>query len=309
MDRPALHLSPHFERRRLEQLVENCTTFGSARSELHIYETHAQASAIELKFSEPVLTSMISGRKVMHLQGIKAFDYLPGESLLLPGNELMRIDFPDASQANPTKCLALAISPEAIQDTITYLNERMPLVEEEGEWAFLEENFHLLHDQRVVALLNRLIQVFLEGNTAKDIFVDLCLQELLIRLLQTRARNLLLHKYAVCQHSHRMAHVVNFVKENLHANITIKELADKACMSESAFFRSFKNQFGLTPVEFINQERIHKAKQLLRENALSVTEIGFACGFNNMSYFISQFKKQVALTPKKWSQKVSGSRP
>ncbi|EMR04736.1 AraC family transcriptional regulator [Cesiribacter andamanensis] len=307
MTQHGIVLGPAFQKRTLEQLVENRTSFQGSHSELHIYETHATARAVSLQFREPVLTSMIMGKKVMHLQGIKAFDYMPGESLILPGNEPMQIDFPEASATTPTKCLALAISPDLIRDTVAYVNDRMPRVAEEGEWGFMEDNYHLLNDASVSSLLNRLIGVFLEGNTARDIFVDLCLQELLIRLMQTRARNLLVQQYAQYRNSHRMAHVAAYIRENLYRSISVGELASQACMSEPAFFRSFKHQFGLTPIEYINQERITLAKQLLNEKHLSVTEISFACGYNNMSYFISQFKKQLAFTPTQWRHRLKKS--
>ena len=106
-----LDISRHLRTRRLEQEVENRTAYTIDTAELNIYETQHIAEQVELTFTSPVLASMIRGKKVMHLPGTPSFDFLPGESVIVPGQETMRIDFPEAQTQNPTQCLALAIAP------------------------------------------------------------------------------------------------------------------------------------------------------------------------------------------------------
>jgi len=101
-------------RRPLERLVENQTTFSAAQTELHLFETHQRAEQISLTFSESVFVSMLEGKKVMHLDEKGDFDFLPGESIFLPENTLMNIDFPEARMDRPTRCLAMTIAPEKI---------------------------------------------------------------------------------------------------------------------------------------------------------------------------------------------------
>ena len=68
-------------------------------------------------------------------------------------------------------------------------------------------------------------------------------------------------------------------------------------MSKATFFRVFKREFGLTPVEFIIRERLSEAKRLLRHPPACVAEVGLRAGFNNLSYFLTLFKKHEEVTP------------
>ncbi|MEL6629428.1 MAG: AraC family transcriptional regulator N-terminal domain-containing protein [Bacteroidota bacterium] len=79
---------------------------------MNIFETHQVAERVWLNFDQPVLASMIKGKKVMHLGEKDPFPFLPGESLMLPREEWMNIDFPEANLTNPTQCLAMTISEE-----------------------------------------------------------------------------------------------------------------------------------------------------------------------------------------------------
>ena len=158
-----MHLSKSILRnRRLETLVENQTTYAAENAELHLFETHQEAEQVLLSFREPVLASMLEGKKVMHLNKMAAFDFMPGESLILPSNELMCIDFPEARLDNPTRCLAMAISEDKIKQTVGFLNETMAKADD--EWKFTDYNFHFTNDEAIQQILQRMIYVFAEDH-------------------------------------------------------------------------------------------------------------------------------------------------
>ncbi len=299
--------SAHFEHRRLESMVENRTAYTLKHAELNVYETHLLAEKIELQFEEPVLASMLRGKKVMHLRGDNTFDFYPGESVILPGGELMKIDFPEASMQNPTQCLALRIDNTKINNVVEYLNDTEPRVDSSTEWRFTDYNFHFMNDTAVNQIIARMIFLFTENHPSKDIFADFMLKELIIRLMQTEARHLFMDNAHMHQDSSRLAFVVNFIKTNLHDPLSIEILSRKACMSQSHFFRCFKNELGISPVDYINIERIKLAKTLLRNPKKNINEACFESGFNNISYFNKVFKRFINLTPKQYKQQQSAS--
>jgi AraC-type transcriptional regulator N-terminus len=86
---------------RLHSLVENRTVYNLAGFELNVFETHHAAHRVPLRLDGLALTTMLRGKKVMHLPGREAFDYLPGESVVVDKDELMEIDFPDACLSQP----------------------------------------------------------------------------------------------------------------------------------------------------------------------------------------------------------------
>ncbi|MBN8682101.1 MAG: AraC family transcriptional regulator [Chitinophagales bacterium] len=302
-----MQLTPgHFERRRLETLVENRTVYSLQWAELNVFETQLHAEKVELSFGSPVLASMLRGKKVMHLRE-NSFDFFPGESVVLPPDELMRIDFPEATNDNPTQCLALTMDGSSINKVVDYLNETAPRAEEKNEWRFTDYNFHFTNDVAVNQIIGRLIWLFTENHPSKDVFADFMLRELIIRLMQTEARHLLTENTEALQNNSRLAFVIKFIRENLHDPLNIDQLSKKACMSQTHFFRCFKNELGISPVDFINAERIKQAKNLLQNPKLSINDVCYACGFNNVSYFNKIFKRATRLTPSEFRQRYGRS--
>ena len=292
-----MELSNNFFRdRKLQSLVENQTSYTLNNAALHIFETHAQAEKVILEFDQPVLASMLKGKKIMHLKDKQAFDFLPGESLILPSREVMCIDFPEARSNKPTQCLAMAISEDKIKSVLSRMNEQMPKADN-LEWSLLDYNFHFTNDLGIYQILQRLMFLFTEEHPSKDLFVDNMLEELIIRILQTNSRKIYTEKSIGLATSNRLAYVVTFIRSNLSSNISISDLSRKACMSESNFYRVFKNELGVSPIDFINNERIKLAVSLLQDKKRSIKEIYRECGFESRSYFNRVFKSRKNMAP------------
>ncbi|NJB35646.1 AraC family transcriptional regulator [Croceivirga sp. JEA036] len=293
-----LHLSPnHYKNRKIGTLVENQTSYALDHVIMHVYETHKVAEKVALQFNAPVLASMFQGKKIMHLRDKQSFDFLPGESLILPANELMCIDFPIARLDNPTQCLAMEIADERILKVVQRMNEQM--TRSDGrEWQLMDYNFHFTNDASIYQILQRLVYLFTENHPSKELFVDNMVQELIVRILQANSRKAYAADSSYIMSNTQLGHVVQYIKDNLDSTITNDGLAEKACMSISNFYRVFKNEIGLSPVEFINKERIAKAVRLLQNPDFNLTEIYMACGFSNRSYFNRVFKKSKKLSPK-----------
>lgn len=283
----------------LTTLVENRTVYALENFELNIFETNEQSKDVRLKFDNLVLTTMFRGKKVMHLFGDeKGFEYLPGESVIVPENEEMRIDFPEADFSNPTQCMALSIKSEKIKETVDLLNEKYAKIEQHDTWKIDLDSFHLKNSLEVTNTIDRLVHVSQETHKAKDLFANSMLNELLIRLMQTQARAMIFDNYKKHETKNRFAFVVGYIKEHITDKLSIEKLSDLACMSKPNFFRQFKREFGLTPVDYINQERIKIAKDLLIKTNFDLNDVCFKAGFATTNYFFIIFKKYVGTSPK-----------
>jgi AraC-like DNA-binding protein len=283
---------------RLHSLVENRTVFALDAFELNIFETHRAAHRVPLRLEGLSLTTMLRGKKVMHLPGRPAFDYLPGESVVVGEDELMEIDFPDACLCQPTQCLAVAIAPDTIRQTVDLLNERYPKAETAQPWALAGPDYaHLTNTPELTGTLERLVAVSRTTDAAKDVLAGFTLQELLVRLMQTQARQLIFQDYTKHLTAHPFAAVVQYIRQHLAEPLPVEKLSAVACMSKATFFRLFKREFGLTPVEYIVRERLAEAKRLLSHPLATVAEVCLRAGFNNLSYFQALFKKYEGLTP------------
>ncbi|MBX7127547.1 MAG: AraC family transcriptional regulator [Cyclobacteriaceae bacterium] len=300
MARPGklLQTVPLRDEQSLFTLVENRSAFTMERCELNVFETHRRAEKVNLVFDDLVLTSMLRGKKVMHLFGKDGFEYLPGESVIVPPHEVMRIDFPEAHLENPTQCIALAISAEQIQETVNLLNERFPRVDSPGGWEVDSQMFHLVNNQDLADIINRIVRIGIKDQTReKDVLAGLALRELLVRLMQTQARELIERNYTQLATGNRFAHVVQYIKENLRERINLDTLHEKACMSRANFFRKFKEMYGISPGDYIVQERIRWAKEYLKNPYASITDVCFRSGFQNLHHFIRTFRRVTGVTP------------
>ncbi len=284
-------------------LVEHRKAWTLGQAELNLYETNVPSYEVPLKFGDTVLTSMIRGKKVMHLRENRHFDYLPGEALLMPAGEPMYIDFPDAQAEEPTQCLALTISSEFIRNTVDQFNQYFPRLEEGSDWELYDQNYHFSKSEDMVSTLQRIMSIFREDHVAKDHFAQQALQELLLRVMQTKARHLLIdHAHAHASH-HRLAFAVTYIRENLDQAIHVDELCDKACLSRAQFFKAFKKELGVTPVDFVNRERIKRAKRLLSQPGKTITDACYECGFNSLSYFNRVFRRWTGMAPTNFMKK------
>jgi AraC-like DNA-binding protein len=289
----------------LQNLVENRRVFNLNNCEFNVFETYQSSYHIPLTFNDLVITSMVRGKKVMHLFNKPAFNYLPGETVIVPANETMVIDFPEADLQNPTQCIALAIDAGYVSDTMSYMNNYYNEENEDREWKLQFNQYHFANNNEVTALINKLIKVCSSSDTAKDIFADLTMKELLIRLVQSQH----LQQVAIeCgqRNNHGKTHfILHYIHEHLTEKIAVDALSRKVYLSRNVFFKWFKEQFGITPLDYINNERIKLAKQLLADPRNSVGSVSMQCGFSDVNYFIRLFRKTEGITPKAYKDCIT----
>ena len=99
-----------------------------------------------------------------------------------------------------------------------------------------------------------------------------------------------------------VARAEHFMEQHYGENITVRQMADLVSMSVSSFQRVFKKETGLTPIEYLIEIRIQKAKKLLRRRDIPVTEIAMRCGFGSSSHFSSSFSRLQNVTPTEYQE-------
>ncbi|MEL7342742.1 MAG: AraC family transcriptional regulator, partial [Bacteroidota bacterium] len=100
--------------------------------------------------------------------------------------------------------------------------------------------------------------------------------------------------------SKRIDKVHSFLKENFTRAISLKEVADLANMSESAFSHFFKRSTNKSFTQFLIDLRLGHAARLLLDTQENISQICYACGFNNVSNFNRLFKKHKGTTPQEY---------
>ncbi|MCJ7692191.1 MAG: PocR ligand-binding domain-containing protein [Sedimentisphaerales bacterium] len=93
---------------------------------------------------------------------------------------------------------------------------------------------------------------------------------------------------------------INYIEANYDKAMTLGEIARASYLSVSRLAHVFKEQMGMTMIDYLTSVRIEKAKHLLLATDLNCTEVCFKVGYNNQSYFTRTFKELVGMTPRQF---------
>lgn len=108
------------------------------------------------------------------------------------------------------------------------------------------------------------------------------------------------------ENSQQIEKVYTFIQENFYRKVSLAEISGLVNMSPVSFNRFIKKRTGKTFIEYINDTRISYATRWLIETDLSIGEIGFKCGFNNIANFNRVFKKMKHCTPSEFRAEFEG---
>ena len=102
-----------------------------------------------------------------------------------------------------------------------------------------------------------------------------------------------------------VARAQHYMEQHYMENITVARLAALGYVSTSAFNRRFKKEIGITPIEYLIEIRIQRAKTLLRRKNIPVTEVAMRCGFGSSAHFSSCFQTRVGVSPSEYRDKYT----
>ncbi|MCZ8519704.1 MULTISPECIES: helix-turn-helix domain-containing protein [Paenibacillus] len=103
----------------------------------------------------------------------------------------------------------------------------------------------------------------------------------------------------------KITSVLRYIDAHLSEGMTVEELARLVHFHPNYFMPYFKTMMGLSPIAYINRKRMERAKELLRDSDLAVTEVAERVGLE-LPYFSRLFKKQTALSPTQYRSSVRG---
>mgnify|MGYP003411733672 CR=1 FL=1 len=98
----------------------------------------------------------------------------------------------------------------------------------------------------------------------------------------------------------QLMQVFDYIHEHLDRDIKLADLAELIGMSQFHFSHMFKQSIGTSPYQYLLQQRIERAKQLLKQSDRSIMDIAFCCGFNSHSHLSKKFRQLTGMTPKRY---------
>jgi AraC family transcriptional regulator len=212
-----------------------------------------------------------------------------GSMILLPAGTRDRLRWEGTSER-----LIVSVSPAHMQHAVA----------QAGLGASPEIAMHWhLQDDGLRALLAEMGREAEAGWPAGSLYGDL----LGMSLVQ-----LLLRRYAVMpvalDHVQggmplpKLRRVLEFAEEHLHTDIRLEQLAAEAGLSAFHFARLFRDSTGVTPHQYVLEQRIARAKFLLRLGKQTVAEIALDTGFSSATNFVRAFRARIGTTPGAWQK-------
>lgn len=102
--------------------------------------------------------------------------------------------------------------------------------------------------------------------------------------------------------NHQCAAVRRYIDHHFKESLTLDQLAEEAHMNKFYLSHAFKQEYGVSPINYMISRRINESKYLLAETDLSLSQIAQLLGFSSLSYFSQVFRKTQGISPMEYRQ-------
>ena len=149
-------------------------------------------------------------------------------------------------------------------------------------------------------------RLYMYYDTAVD-FDEIILHSLILELiyiLVNDSKRLVLRDNIKGSNYEVITKIIKYINENLTYNLSLEAIASFAGFSPIYFHNFFKASTGRTPREYVEEQRIKKAANMLITTDYTLAKIAYECGFSSQSYFSYAFKRKMNKTPREYSKEV-----
>lgn len=101
----------------------------------------------------------------------------------------------------------------------------------------------------------------------------------------------------------RVQDVLNYIERNMHKGVTLEDAADFAQISPCYLSRLFRKEMQVTFISYLKNQRIERAKELLKDSDLPITNVSLDLSFQDANYFCKAFKKEVGVSPSEYRKR------
>ncbi|MDJ0510316.1 MAG: AraC family transcriptional regulator [Crocosphaera sp.] len=214
--------------------------------------------------------------------------YRPGEILITPANVPLFVRW--KGQEN---CLQIQIKTEFLQkiaqETLNCVrNQRFQLMPQ-----------FQVHDSHIRGITMMLLEECQQQVSNNQLYLDSLANVLAVNLVRHHGTTKpILPVYQGGLSPHQLSQIFDYIDAHLDQNLKLEDLAQLLDLSQFHFSRLFKQSVGLSPYQYLIEQRIERAKQLLKQTNQSILDIALSCGFNSHSHLTKKFRQVTGITPK-----------
>ena len=241
--------------------------------------------------NEHTLYISLAPRPVRYVQSQdgKTFEglYRPGDMLITPTKTPLYVRWEGEED-----CLQIQLATEFLQNVAGETFER------ESDRLQLMPAFQARNSQ-IEAIAMMLLTESQQEASGNRFYLDSLANVLAVNLIRDRATTKpALPVYEGGLPPRQLQRVLDYVEAYLDRNIKLEDLAQLLGMSQFHFSRLFKQSLGLSPYQYLLQQRIERAKQLLKQTDRSILDIALEVGFGSHSHLTKKFRQLTGTTPK-----------
>lgn len=158
----------------------------------------------------------------------------------------------------------------------------------------------------IITVLNKILKERENKDIGSDFLDRLLVMELFVyisRALKMEWESSIMGKSMKVKELIKIS--VNYINNNFERDITIGDIAKYIFLSPSYFARAFKEEMGTSPINYLLKVRIERAKEILADESLKISDIAYEIGFSNQQRFNEIFKKYTKMTPLKYRKSIS----
>lgn len=157
--------------------------------------------------------------------------------------------------------------------------------------------------RRVEALLNRIADESDHHVEYSDQMIELLLAQLMIELWRGQPEE----NGSTEEKDERLTGLLRHINTHFDEEVDWDQLAERFTIPLRTLSRKVTDITGMSPNNYLTRIRLCHAMRLLRESEKTITEIAFACGFNDSNYFSSRFHRETGMTPLKYRKNAEMS--
>ncbi len=244
------------------------------------------------------VTAVLAGRMSVTI-GERRYELSGGEIALI------NIGQSHSAHAPEVEFLSIGVSPVLVSELVAEIG----VLRASADIVFRD---NVITDETITRLARGMVREISAQELGHAAMLDALVRQVVIQLLRChltvrKSDQIELSRAGLVDR--RLRRAIEFMHDNYGREIALEEIASAAYLSEYHFARLFKQISGVTPHVYLSNLRLERARKLLAETALPISEIASVVGYQSQSHFTKMFKSVTGVTPRAYREAAKGPGP